>query len=86
MKKASIVNRVAGAQMPIQRANGSFRPGMEDDKMGNTDQMPLYIEDHQKGVWGEQDSRERRIIGTGGKEKDRFTAQLTGFKSGQKVC
>ena len=49
-KKASIMNRVAGAQMPTQRANGSFRPGVEDDKMGNTDQMPLYIEDHHNAV------------------------------------
>ena len=69
----------------MQRADGSFRPGVTDDKMGNTDQVPLYLEDHSKAVWGEKGNKERRIIGTAGKEKDRFTAQLTGFKSGRKV-
>ena len=72
--------------MPVQRPDATFRPGVSDDKTGNTDQSPLYIEDHSKAVWGERASRERRLIGTAGKDKDRITVQLTVFKSGRKVC
>lgn len=53
--------------------------------MGNTDQVPIYMEDHTLGQWGERESRERRCVSTGGKEKDRFTAQLTVFADGSKV-
>ena len=65
----SIVNRVAGAQMPTQRMDGSFCPGVTDDKMGNTDQVPVYIEDHSKATWGEREDRGRRMVGMAGKEK-----------------
>ena len=84
-KKASINARVAQAQMPFQRPDGSFRQGVVDDNMANTDQVPVYVEDHSNGQWGRRENHERRTVSTAGKEKDRFTAQLTCFKSGRKV-
>ena len=43
---------VAQKQMPQQRPDGSFHPVVMDANMGNTDQVPVYIEDHSKGTWG----------------------------------
>ena len=71
--------------MPQQRPDVSFHPGVTDANMGNTDQLPVYIEDHSKGTWGMREDRTRRMVGTAGKEKDRFTAQITVFKYGNKV-
>ena len=71
--------------MPQQRPDGSFHPGVTDAKMGNTDQVPVYIEDHSKGTWGMREDHTRRIVGTDAKYKDMFTAQLTVFKYGTKV-
>ena len=84
-KKACINRRVAKAQMPSQRPDGSFHSGVTDDNMANTDQVPVYVEDHSNGQWGRRENHERRTVGTAGKEKDRFTAQLACFKSGRKV-
>ena len=53
--------------------------------MGNTDQVPVYIEDHRKGTLGMREDHTRRTVGTAGKEKNRFTVQLTVFKDGTKV-
>ena len=47
-----IIDRVAQKQMPQKRPDGSFHPGVTDSKMRNTDQVPVYIEDHSKGTWG----------------------------------
>ena len=80
-----IIDRVAQKQMPQQRPDGSFHPGVMDANMGNTDQVPVYIEDHSKGNWGMREYHTRRTVCTAGKEKDRFTAQLTVFKYGTKV-
>ena len=71
--------------MPQQRPDGYFHPGVTDDNMGNTDQVPVYIENHSKGTWGMREDHTRRTVGTAGKEKDRFTTQLTVFKDGTKV-
>ena len=71
--------------MSQQRSNGSFHPGVTDAKMGNTEQVPEYIEDHSKGTWGMREDQNRRTVGTAGKYKDRFTAQITVFKDGTKV-
>ena len=84
-KVKSIIRRVAGAQTPQQRADGSYYGGVPDARMGNTDQVPVYMEDHSKSTWGRKDSQERRTVSTAGKEKDRFTVQLTVFKDGRKV-
>ena len=80
-----IIDCVAQKQMPQQRPDGSFRPGVTDANMGNTDQVPVYIEDHSKGNWGMREDHTRRTVGTDGKEKDRFTARLTVFKDDTKV-
>ena len=53
--------------------------------MGNIDQVAVYIEYHSKGTWGMRDYHTRRAVGSAGKEKDRFTDQLTVFKDGTKV-
>ena len=46
----------------------------------------VYIEDHSKeGTWGMREDHTRRTVGTAGKEKDRFTVQLTVFNDGTKV-
>ena len=80
-----IIDRVAQKQMPQQRPDGPFHTGVTDANMGNTDQVPVYIEEHIKVTWGMREEHTRRMVGTAGKEKDRFTAQLTVFKDGTKV-
>ena len=85
-KGLEIIARVAEVMMPMQRPDGGYRPGAKDDDVGNFDHCPFYIEDHSNGYWGLKESIKRRCITTGGKDKSRFTAQLTIFKSGQKIC
>ena len=84
-KVASIVRRVSKAQMPQQRVDGTYHGGVSDAMMGNTDQVPVYMEDHSKSTWGRREDHQRRTVSTAGKEKDRFTVQLTVFKDGRKV-
>ena len=79
-----IIDRDAQKQIPQQRPAGSFHPGVTDANMGNTDQVPVYIEDHSKGDLGMREDHTRRTVGTDGKEKDSFSAQLTVFKDGTK--
>ena len=71
--------------MPQKRPDGSFHPVVTDANMGNTDQVPVYIEDHSKVTSGMREDHTRRTVGNSGKDKDRFTAQLTVFKYGTKV-
>ena len=80
-----IIDRVAQKQMPQQRPDGYFHPSVMYANMGNTDQVPVYIEDHSKGTWGMREDQIRSTVGAAGKEKDRFTSQLTVFKDGTKV-
>ena len=80
-----IVCCTANAQMPRQRGDGTFQPGVTDDKMGNTDQVPVYVESHGNYQWGRREDHHRKMVSTTGKESDRFTVQLTVFKSGRKV-
>ena len=56
-----IIDLVAQKQMPQQRLDGSFHPGVTDANMGNIDQVPVYFEDHRAlcssvdssvGYWG----------------------------------
>lgn len=84
-KHASIVGRVAGAQMPRQRPDGSYMPGVNDSRMANTDQLPFYVEDRGSRQWGRREDHERRMVSSAGQEKNRFTVQLTVCKSGRKV-
>ena len=62
-----IIDCVAHKQMPQQRPDGSFHPGVTDVNMGNTDQVPVYIEDHSKGAWIMREDHTRRTVGTVGK-------------------
>ena len=80
-----IIDRVAQKQMLRQRPDGSFHPGVTDANIGNTYQVPVYIENHSKGTWGMREDHIRITVGTAGKYKDRFTAQITVFKDGTKV-
>ena len=84
-KVDSIVRRVSTAQMPQQRVDGTYHGGVSDAMMGNTDQVPVYMEDHSKSTWGRREDHERQTVSTAGKDKDRFTVQLTVFKNGRKV-
>ena len=45
--------------MPQHRPDGSFHPGVMDANKGNTDQVPVYIEDHSKGTWGMREDHTR---------------------------
>eukprot|EP00957_Ditylum_brightwellii_P131189 10006193-Ditylum_brightwellii.AAC.1 len=83
-KRANIVARVAKCQTPCKRVDGSFAPFVEDDDFGNSNQVPIYIKMHGNYQWGLKNCKERRMIKTTGKEKDRITLQLTIFKSGRK--
>ena len=80
-----IIDCVAQKQMPQQRPDGYFHPGVTDENMGNTDQVPVYIGDHSKNTWGTREDHASRTVGTSVKDKDRFTSQLTVFKDGTKV-
>ena len=71
--------------MPQQRTDGSFHPGFTDANMGNKYQVPVYIEYHSEGTWGMREDHNRRTVGSDGKEKDRFIAQLTVLKYGTNV-
>jgi hypothetical protein len=82
-KRDSIIARVAKCQTPRQRGDGLFAVYVFDDDMGNTDQVPIYIESHGDYQWGNKGS-DRIMIRTAGKEKDRITIQLIIFKSGRK--
>ena len=84
IKREDIVLRVARCQTPRKRGDGSFAPYVKDDDTGNTDQVPIYIEAHGNWQWGLKSCKDRRMIRTAGKEKDRITVQLTIFKSGRK--
>ena len=54
---------VSQEQMPQQRPDGSFHPDVMDANMGNTDQVPLYIEDHSKVTWGMREDHTRMTEG-----------------------
>ena len=84
-KVRSIVARVAHSQMPCQKGDGSFLPRVSDARMGNTDQVPVYVEDHSNHQWDFKSHCGRRMISTSGKDKNRFNVQLTCFKDGRKV-
>ena len=77
--------RLRHRQDPQTRADGSTRvAGVEDAYYINTDHVPVWIESVGNYSWGKKDSG-RRTVKTGGKEKDRFTAQLSIGKGGKKL-
>ena len=68
-KVEKIISRVKRVQMPRPRPDGSFQSAVKDSMMLNTDQVPVYIEDHSLGQWGHKDSSEHRTVSTTGTEK-----------------
>jgi hypothetical protein len=81
----NIIARIASYQMPKQRPDGTFCPGADDDHVLNTDHVPIWWECHSMHQWGNKKNHACRNVKTGGKDKDRFTCQLTISKSGRKV-
>ena len=76
--------RIKARQKPEKRADGSIRvAGVKDKHFCNTDHTPLWYESVGNTSWGKKNSG-RRTVKTGGKEKDRFTCQLTVGKDGKK--
>ena len=72
-------------QQPVRRANGTVRiDGVKDAYFCNTDHVPVWYESVGNYSWGKKNSG-RRHVRTGGKEKDRFTAQLSVGKGGKKL-
>ena len=84
-KNPCIVRRTANAQMLRHRGDGTLQPGVTDDKIGNTDQVPVCVEIHGNYQWGQREDHHRRMVRTAGKENNRFNLQLNVFKSGRKV-
>ena len=59
-------------------------PGVSDANMGNSDHLPVWVEGFGNHTWGDKSGEKRRSARTGGKEKERFTVQLTCYKNGDK--
>ena len=80
-----LITRVFCHQIPLPRPDGSFIPGASNKYIINSDHVPVWIEAHGNYQWGDKNSHLRRHIKTVGKEKDRFTVQLTISKPGDKA-
>ena len=77
--------KVRAKQQPQMRADGTVRiAGVTDAHFCNTDHVPVWYESVGNYSWGKK-SGGRRHVRTGGKEKDRFTAQLSICKDGRKL-
>ena len=61
-KHVRIVHCTVNTQMPRQRGDGTFQPGVADDKMGNTDQVPVYVESHGNYKWGRREDHHCRMV------------------------
>lgn len=82
---ARLTQNVRDIQNPQQRGDGSMRiEGVSDRFLINTDHVPFNHETVGNYTWGQKDSG-RRNAKTGGKEKDRFTVQLSIGKGGLKL-
>ena len=59
-KWQSIVASTSNVQMPKQqRADGTYQPGVKDDDLGNTDQVPVRVEEVSNGQWGRREDHDR---------------------------
>jgi hypothetical protein len=84
-KMVDMRGRVKHRQLPTEQPDGSIvLKGVHDANYFNTDHVPVWYESVGNYSWGKKDSG-RRTVKTGGKEKDRFTAQLGIGKGGQKL-
>ena len=68
----------------MKNNDGILVPAVPDDRLCNTDHIPMYKEDVGKYSWSEKNSGGSQIR-TGGAEKERFTVQPTITKSGKKL-
>jgi len=82
-KMVDLRARVRRTQMP-RTIGMEVHAGVTDDDFLNTDHVPTWMEPVGDYSWGVRNSG-RRTISTGGKEKNRFTTQLTISKSGKKL-
>ena len=72
-------------QKPEKKLDGSTRiAGVRDAHFCNTDHVPVWYESVGTYSWGKKSGGIRHIR-TGGKEKDRFTAQLSIGKDARKL-
>lgn len=77
--------RVRAQQDPEMRTDGTVRiRGVKDAHFCNTDHVPVWFESVGNYSWGKKTGG-RRHVRTGGKEKNRFTAQLSITKDGRKL-
>ena len=82
-KVQQIITRVARHQVE-SRSGTTLIPAICDERMVNTDHVPVYRDMPGNYTWGERGSGGRQIS-TGGAEKERFTVQLSCTKSGKKL-
>ena len=76
---------VRARQKPEKKLDGSTCiAGVRDAYFCNTDHVPVWYEPVGNYSWGKK-SGGRRHVRTDGKEKDRFTAQLSIGKDGRKL-
>ena len=77
--------KVRAKQQPQIRSDGTLCiAGVQDAHFCNTDHVPVWFESVGNYSWGKKHSG-RRHVRTGGKEKNRFTAQLAITKDGRKL-
>ena len=72
-------------QQPEMRTDGTtIINGVRDANFCNTDLVPVWYESVGNYTWGKKSSGRQRVR-TGGKEKNRFTTQLSIGKDGKKL-
>ena len=77
--------KVRAKQNPVMKPDGTIRiAGVRDANFCNTDHVPIWYETVGNYTWGKKNSG-RRSVKTGGKEKNRFTGQLSIGKDGKKL-
>ena len=84
-KMVDLRARIRERQDPQRQPDGTVAvEGVKDKHYVNTDHVPFWIESVGNTSWGKKDSG-RRTVKTAGKEKDRFTVQLSITKDGGKL-
>ena len=67
IKVVNIISRISHGQMPHQSIDKLFKPGADDDRIINSDQVPVWIESHSSMQWGDRENHKQRNVQTGGK-------------------
>ena len=79
-KHKQIINCIARIQRPHRSIDGTQFFGAKGEYICNTDHVPTYIEPVGNMTWA-LPTEKKTPVGTGGKDKDRFTTQLSILKS-----